>query len=283
MVRRTLLRDNIKNIGFNLEAQEKFVNDHSVIFEHYSAIPSPIGMKDRGDYRRPDSLDTFSSNGFIYKKADNFNAVLVSNQKGKQPVEGGLYDHSVARLILPRFYCDNKTPISLLPGDRVYIKDMDIVVANYQKVEYSINNVDYLQFPATSVLSLIDSQNIEYTCGSDFKVTDEGNIKWVQGGNNPGVDPDTGKGRVYGIRYNYKAFFYVDQLINEVRITNDGDSSEPSRMPMHVTIQREFVYHNRISNKENDSVVETPRKTEEPDVVIDENKYEVKVNLRNFE
>ena len=279
MVRTTILRDNIKNVGFNLKAQEKFVKDHSIVFEHYSAIPSPIGLKDRGDYRRPDSLDTFSSNGFIYKKVGEFDAVLVSNSKSKQPIDGGLYDNASARLILPKYYCDGKTSISLLPGDRVYIKDISVEVANYQRVEYSLNNVDYLQFPATNVSLIIDSTNQEYTCGSDFTVTEEGNIKW--GSMNPGTDPDTGKGRVYSIRYNYKAFYYVDQLINEVRITNDGDSSQPNRMPMHVTIQREFVYHNQISNN-NNSITEKPRKAEEPDIVVDENKYEVNVDLRNF-
>lgn len=280
MVRTKALRDNIKNIGFNLKAQEKFVKDHGVVFEHYSAIPSPIGLKDRGDYRRPDSLDTFSSNGFIYRKTGEFDGVMVSNQKNKQPTEGGLYDHSVARLILPKYYCDGKTAISLLPGDRVYIKDIEVSVANYQKVNYSINNVDYLQFPATDVEVLIDSRNIEYKCGIDFEITDEGNIKWLS--NNPGVDPQTGSGRVYGIRYKYKAFFYVDQLINEIRITNEGDSSSPVRMPIHVSIQREYVYHNKIRSEQNESIVEEPRKTEEVEVNIDDNHYEVNVDMKNF-
>ena len=35
-------------IKFNLDAQEKFAKSRGVVFEHFAAIPSPIGLKDRG-------------------------------------------------------------------------------------------------------------------------------------------------------------------------------------------------------------------------------------------
>ena len=39
-----VLPDAIPDIKFNLEAQEQFGNDKGVVFEHWAAIPSPIGL-----------------------------------------------------------------------------------------------------------------------------------------------------------------------------------------------------------------------------------------------
>lgn len=281
----------IKNVGFNLEAQDTFVKQRGIKLEHWVAAPSPIGMKDRGEYRRSDALDTISSNGFIYTKVGEFTGLIVSNSKNDSDIEGGLFEHSGARLILPRFYdtmcdksCKNKE-ISLLPGDRVYAKDVELKVANYQRADYNPNGVDFLQFPVKNVQFLMDSFGNKYSQGKDFKVDKEGNIKWVAGKKNPGIDPDTGKGRVYSIRYEYLAFWYVDAIINEIRITNEGDSGTPSRMAYHASIQREYVYHNRVKPDVTDvnKDKEDSRTNEAPKEKLDPNEYQVKVNMSIYE
>ena len=144
--RKKVLPDNMPNIGFNTEAQEKFAKDHGIIFTHWVAIPSPIGIKDRGDYRRPDSLDTMSSNGFIYKKVGEFTGTILGNSRSNQ-YDDGIYDNSTARLVIPKFYNCGKKEIAFLPGDRIYAKDMDLSVSNYQRVDYNPKSADFLQFP----------------------------------------------------------------------------------------------------------------------------------------
>lgn len=286
-----VLPDAIPNVGFNLKAQEQFAKNRGVIFEHYAAIPSTIGAKDRGDYRRPDSLDVIAENGFIYKKVGEFVGTIVGNGAQESNVEGGIYDSSTARLIIPKFYNtqnpNQQKEIHLLPGDRVYAKDIALEVPNYQKVQYEPNRSDFLQFPAIKVEFLIDSKGIEYTYGVDFKLNDSGNVIWLNGGKNPGIDPDTLKGRIYGIRYNYIAYWYVQQLINEVRITNTSDANAPSRMPYHAVIQREYVYHNRKrgDKKEQNKKTKTKRTNEAPKKIIDPQNedFQVKVETRDFE
>lgn len=287
--RSEVLPDEIPNIGFNLEAQEVFATDHGIVIEHWAAIPSTIGQKDRGDLRRPDTLDTVSENGFIYKKIGEFVGTILGNSKKNDHAEGGIMDQSQARLMMPRFYqstCDNRhKEIALLPGDRLYAKQIELKVPNYQKVEYRPRSTDTLQFPAKCVLMLQDSNGIDYTEGVEFMINDQGDIKWMDGKPNPGIDPETGKGRLYGVRYMYIAFWYVQQLLNEIRITNTSDSSAPARLPYHAVIQREYVYHQKNRGDKKDSNInnETPRTQDEPTENIEPNQFEIKVDVRDFE
>lgn len=286
-----VLPDIIPDIKLNLEAQEQFAKDRGVIFTHWAAMPSPIGLKDRGDYRRPDSLDTIAENGFIYDKIGEFTGTIVGNNRENKygPAEGGIYDNSTARLVIPRFYNakkpSNKKAISLLPGDRIYAKDIELEVDNYQRAEFNPDNTDVLQFPAICVGNLKDSQGKKYTQGRQFKISKLGNIRWIQGKDNPGIDPDTGKGRVYSIRYTYLAFWYIQTLINEIRITNTDTNEEPARLPYHAVIQREYIYHNknRGDAKDTNLKTHTERTNEKPREKIDPNKPQVRVNIKNFE
>jgi hypothetical protein len=279
----------IPEIKFNLDTQEQFVKGRGIILEHWAAIPSPIGMKDKGEYRRPDSLDTMSSNGMIYKKIGEFTGVIVGNSKSHHDIDGGVMDNSTARLILPKTYdvcCyPDKTDISLLPGDRVYPKQIEVKVPNYQKMEYNPKGVDYAQFPISCVEFLIDSTGEEFKEGVHFTINKDGNVKWAAE-KTPGIDPDTGKGRVYGIRYKYLAFWYVERLLNEVRITNTDTSNEPARMPYQAMICREYVFHNKNRGEagEGNPVNTIDKRTApEPTENIDPNKYQIKVNINNFE
>jgi hypothetical protein len=200
----------LPEMSFDLSKQDQFARSLGVKFTHYRAIPSPIGLKDRGEYRRSDSLDTMAENGMIYRPCGEFTATFVSNNSSSKTVDAGIYDQSSARIILPRFY-DADSPshpneeINMAVGDRIYIKDLEVRVINYQRAEYTPNHSDYLQYPAICVEFLMDSRGIEYTEGAHFKIDKNGNVQWKEGKKNPGIDPDTGKGRVYSVRYKYNA------------------------------------------------------------------------------
>lgn len=295
----TIPETGIPQISFNAEAQDALIQNHGVSFIHYRAMPSPIGLKDRGEYRRSDAIDTISSNGFIYKKCGVFTAVILGNGKRTADGDGGMIDQSTARMTLPRFY-DADSPnhageqIHLAPGDRVYIKDLEVSVVNYQRVDYNSNGDDFLQYPALCVEFIMDSQGIDYQAGVDFTINRYGNIDWIQGKKNPGIDPETGKGRVYSIRYRYNAHWYIANLINEVRVANitTGDTRQPVRMPYHAMIQREYVYHNQTNDgsnenkapiEEKDKEMQTSRVVQKPTEAIDPNKFQIKVNVNSFE
>lgn len=289
----------LEQISFNLQKQDDFVKSHGVCFTHYRAMPSPIGLKDRGEYRRSDSLDTISENGFIYTQCGEFSGVILNNSKSKNPAEGGLVDTSEARLTLPRFYNEDSQElpnkrIHLAPGDRIFLKNVELEeksVVNYQRVQFNPNGDDFLQFPATCVETLMDSLGRMYEEGVHFKITksknNSGNIRWIAGKSNPGIDPDTGSGRVYSVRYRYEAHWYVVRILNELRIgkVTEGSERKEARMPYQVLIQREYVYHNRTKGGSQDSKKEneTNRTNPEPEESINPNKPQVKVNINSFE
>jgi hypothetical protein len=289
----------LDQLSFNLDKQDQFVTAYGPCFVHYRAMPSPIGLKDRGEYRRSDALDTLSENGFIYTKCGEFNATILGNSKSKKAGDGGLIDISEGRLTLPRFYNEDSDEeagerIHLCPGDRIFLKNVDKKekdVVNYQRVNYNPNGDDYLQFPVTCVESLMDSQGVMYKEGVHFRITrgkvNAGNIRWIDGKKNPGIDTDTGKGRVYSVRYRYEAHWYIAQIVNELRIsqTTENGIRKESRLPYQAVIQREYVYHQRVrgDSQNSDKDNETNRTVPAPDQPIDPNKFKVKVDVKNFE
>lgn len=277
-------------ITLDLGKDDDLVTGRGVEFIHYIAIPSPIGLKDRGDYRRSGQYDTISSNGMIYKEAGCFTATLVSNQKRKTPNEGGVFDYSTARMLVPRFYNKNAVAdgeeIHLAPGDRVFIKDMEVLVSNYQRMQYNAGGVDRAQFPVTSVQYLIDSANKEYKCGYHFKIQD-GQIKWINGKGNPGIDPETGKGNIYSMRYKYNAHWYITEIPNEVRViqgTNEKGERCPQRMSYQAVVQREYVYYNQNNDVDkNQDREQKVRDIEEPQKPVETiGDYKVKVDMNDI-
>lgn len=286
----------VPQISFDLNKQDAFIWSQGIQFEHFKAIPSPIGLKDRGDYRRSDELDVQSSNGFLYKCAGCFTAVMLGNSRNKQDTDGGVMDPSQTRVTLPRFYNKDNfadgARIYISPGDKIYVKDrsIDTMVANYQRMTFEPDRDNLAQFPISCVEFLIDSRGIEYFADRDFTVTEDGNIRWVQGAKNPGVDPETGKGRVYSVRYRYEAHWYVVQILNEVRIGNvtEGGERKEARMPYHIMAVREYIYHNRNNGQQtqvNPKLVkeDRDRSAAEPEYDITPNSPFIKVDMSDVE
>lgn len=276
--------------SFDLKRLENFVTGLGVDFTHYKAMPSPIGQKDRGDYRRSDGADTITSNGMIYRCAGKFTATMTDNSREQKRSGGGILDPSESRLVMPRFYNDQAVAdgkrIYLAPGDRLYVADpdADVKVSTYQKMDYEPDIDNEPLFPIVELEeTILDSRGIEYAQGVDFCVTSCGFIRWLSGGKNPGIDPDTGKGRVYSIRYLYRAYYYVVALPKEVRVTNVTISGvrTPARMPYYAVIVREYVFHNQNrGDKLNQNKPANPKRVDAaPKESINPNKFTIPVDM----
>jgi hypothetical protein len=256
-------------------------------------MSSPIGKNDRGDYRRSDGVDTITSNGMIYSCAGIFTATMTDNSREQKRSSGGILDPSESRLVLPRFYnvpgqaaTSTGARIYLAPGDRIYYSDpnADDRVSTYHEMDYQPNIDNEPMFPICKLDGpVVDSLGKEYICGTDFEITSEGNIRWIAGANNPGIDPDIGKGRIYSIRYLYKAFYYIVALPKEVRITNvtNGGVRGPERMPYHAVIVREYIFHNQNrGDKLNQNKSKTPERATPPvEQAINPNKFIIPVDM----
>jgi hypothetical protein len=281
-------------MSLDLKKVDAMANSYGVDFAHFAAIPSPIGQKDRGDYRRSDGVDTITSNGFIYTCIGKFTATMIDNTSKEKDSEAGQVEASESRLVLPRFY--NAGPeqsagkrIYMHPGDRVYIGDVnadDRVIA-FHKMDYDpfIDNVAMYAVCAMD-MPIVDSLNRQYYENLDFAISTTGNIHWLPTGQNPGVDPETGKGRVYSVRYLYRAYWYVISLPKEVRITNTTTNGVrgPERMPYHAVCQREYIYHQQNRGDAiNQNKTTTPdRVGAAPVPVIVPNSFVVQVDMSSI-
>jgi hypothetical protein len=240
--------------SFDLDRLDDFVIGLGVEFMHYKSIPSPIGQKDRGDYRRSDGVDTITSNGMIYRCSGKFTATMTDNSHERRRGGAGILDPAESKLVMPRFYnkvgLDDGNRIYALPGDRLYVADpsVDVLVSMSQKMDYDPYGDNIPMFPIADLeMPIVDSRNMEYDAGVDFCITADGNIRWIEGGRNPGIDPDTNKGRIYSVRYLYRAYWYITTILKEVRITGvtEGGVRTPERMSYHVMLMREFMFHNQ--------------------------------------
>jgi hypothetical protein len=241
--------------SFDLNKLDNFAQNLGTKFMHWKAMPSPIGLNDRGDYRRSDNgeVDVITSNGYIYYLAGVFTATLVGNSRDqKRPSDSALIDYSQGYLILPRFYDskegDPRKRIRITPGDRIYSDPKaDDLVVNKELITYAFDRDNIPMYPIMHMDGpIIDSKNIAYLENVDFTLTKEGNIRWIPGRKNPGINVDTGEGNIYTIRYLYRAFYYITHLPNEVRITNvtQGGERGPQRMPYHAIVVREYMFKN---------------------------------------
>jgi len=281
--------------SFDLNRLDVFVTSLGVDVMHYRSMPSPIGKNDRGSWRRNDGVDTITSNGMIYRFAGCFTATITTNERDEKRGPSGVIDPSEARMVMPRFYnangvVDNGNRIYLAPGDRIYIADpnADVNVSNSQLMDYEegIDNVP--MFPIVQLQdAIVDSRNIQYNPNVDYEITADGNIRWLPGGQNPGIDPLTKKGRVYSIVYLYRAFYYVVGIPHEIRITNVtvGNVRSPARMPYHAVIMREYIFHNQNrGGKVNQNVPQVPQRVDAaPRESIDPNQFQVPVDMTGIE
>lgn len=276
--------------SFDLDRLDNFVTGLGVEYFHYKGMPSPIGKGDRGDYRRNDGVDTITSNGMIYRCAGKFTATMTDNSRDRKRGEAGVLDPSESKLVMPRFYNKNGVAdgdrIYLSPGDRIYVADpqADVLASNPQNMDYEpgIDNVP--MFPIVKMeMPLICSRNIEYIQGVDYEITRDGNIRWLAGGKNPGIDPDTGKGRVYSVRYLYRSYWYITILLKEVRVTNVTTNGEraPERMPYHAIAVREYMYHNQNKGDKTNQLKskDSKREVKEPVTSINPNKTTIPVDM----
>ena len=221
---------------------DDFISAHGIKFNHWKAMRCPGGLKSKTDTRRTDDCQLGCNNGYLYTYAGDLLLVPSGNQSKISQYDQGMMTGASLSVTPPRYYLDSDTRVALLQFDRLFLPDDSIVVPMWELHEAHQTGVDRLRFPVVEVIDLIDSSGVRYTLG-DFQLQD-GKIVW--GKNRPGEDPDTGTGRVYSVRYTYKPYWIVSNLIHEVRVSTVEDPMTggmvTGRLPQSAIITREFLY-----------------------------------------
>ena len=251
------------SVAFDPVALDSAVKAHGIRFIHYSCAWNPVGLIDKNDSRRPDVEGDFDSiNGMVYVKVGHFRALLLGNTKETRAMEGGLLNSARAQLTPQRFYesenHQEQERVYLSPFDRLYLDNPSILVIRHELATAHETGVDRLNFPVAKVQFIIDSNGIHYS-PDDYQI-EEGCIRWV--GKRPGVNPNTGKGVVYSIKYLYQPHWYVDRMLHELRTAQQDGLNGKSTilLPQSCIVNREFVYLSKQKNpdKPDQQSIEAP-------------------------
>lgn len=234
-------------ISFDVQAFDDAIRSQGTRFYHYSALRCPVGMVNIDDLQRPHPDHEGCTNGFLYSKVGALTGLFTGNNKHKNAVEMGFYDGSTVQVTFPRHYDDCEKKVYIAPFDRFFL-DESIVEPTWQLFVHHESGVDRLKYPVEQVLSLTDSSGLEYTEGQDFKVKN-GQIHWLDRRPSPFIDlgspfaHNATRGAVCSVRYVYKPFFYVGQLLHSIRVSqvSNGADRQIERMPQSALLHREYV------------------------------------------
>lgn len=243
-------------VNFDPTILDKTIVSKGIRFVHWIALHSPIGLIDKYDSRRPDvEVDSLTSNGRFYIRGGVLTGLMSGNTKDARAIEGGIMHSAVAQFTPTRFYecAYNQEPqrIYLSVFDKLYLEQEDILVSRDELAAFNEDGWDRLDFPVVQVQAIVDSNGIRYD-SNDYQV-EKGGLRWV--GNRPGVNPNTGKGVVYSIRYRYRPHWYVERLLHELRLVSREDPvSGKAVIPLNQSciVNREYVFLNKQRAEEAD-------------------------------
>ncbi len=227
---------------FDTRAFDSAIRAHGVRFVHYRGQKCTVGVVDQYDQRQVHPDHEGRSNGFIYTRAGVVMALFTGNNKDRKQSEMGIMDAGYAQLTLARNYEDAEGQVMLMPRDRLYLDDEDIIVPDWETVTKQISGKDRLRHPVVAVVDLIDNRGVRYKQGVHFGIQG-GQIIWTTGG--PLHDPLTGAAALYTVRYTYRPYFYVDRMIKELRVAQERGADgvvKAVRMPQAVMVQREYIF-----------------------------------------
>lgn len=252
--------------AMDVQAFEEAIQTQGVLMTHQRAMGCPYGMTDVDDHvRRVHPQHEGCSSGFVYKEIGKVWALFTGNTGDSQTLDVGGFDGSNVNATLDRYYADEHSPRSrelfVSPFDRFFVADEAILWPNWERVQHQPNGIDRIRWPASRVEHCIDSRLEEYKLGIHFDV--KGNkLSWRMN-EGPGIDPDTGMGRVYTIWYLYRPYWYVRSLSHANRIVQTENEATGeryiARMPIGVSLVRERIFE----DQQNEAVGDKPNERAE--------------------
>lgn len=236
-------------------------------FMHYMCVADPILQNQQGDVRHSFGYDDgyqqflddprfHRENEFLYIKKGMIYGIFQGNSKDFKDIKAGLYSDSGAMVTLNRYYADSNEYVKVCEYDKLIPCEItkEFFSVNFQKFTHNPTGIDRLQYPVSDVLYLIDSDGVTYNVGSDY-IVENGYLKWIDGGNRPGLNNQTHKGKVCGIRYTYRPYFYISRCLHDIRVRPEiqADGSLQTKAgPITVQVVAEWIFLDSRNNSNDD-------------------------------
>jgi hypothetical protein len=248
----------LTTVSWDEDAFDVFIRSQGAKLVHWRAMPCPVGMSDRYDVRRTEHDHSGCSNGHIYTRAGEITCLFTQNGNKLDQHDIGLINGSTVHVTAPFTYDEEGTPgagtermVDVMPFDRFYLFEENILVPHRQRVEHHVSLHDRLDYQAVEVVDIIDSKNVRH--GKDEYDIVDGQIVWKQ---SLGYDLVAKKGTIYSIRYMYRPYWYVKELQHQVRVAQveTPDGRVAKRWPQEWTMTRERVFE----KEDNDELATDP-------------------------
>ena len=237
-----LPEDYIKNIGLNGEVYENQIRHNGILMVHAKPMPCPNVVDiNSGDHSPNCNL---CDNGMVYYGHKECKVMFVGNSNQRSFTMQGSQDIDSASMIVPTKYLDG-SDLDVQFADRFICPLVGFKIRYYQRVEYSQTMKDRLHFPAIDVDMVFDGTT-QYKKDVDFTI-EEGHIRWIHSGRNPGYDMALDRGRVYSINYYTLPIFSVIHLPHQLRTSIELDKEgQPNykRFPQLVSVRKDFLPYN---------------------------------------
>lgn len=245
-------------------AWNDFISGIGLRMQHWAYAPYVVGATDTGSIRnydeqtvkKQDDKFAYDNNG-MYRYMGDVYVIWQGNSKNLTQLPAGYYPDSNATVTINRNYIDTNTVVGLSEFDKlVPVIDGDPIEfasVNWEQLQHNPTGIDRAMFRIIKVDFVTDANGTEYFENKDFAIED-GNIKWLQGGNRPGFDNLSGEGVILSIRYRYVPSFYVKYAAHELRshaqINPNTGVKSAVRGPMSASLQIDWVFLQALKNQE---------------------------------
>lgn len=234
--------------------QDAFLVANGCRFKHYKALPCVLGQPDEGGIRhshtheQDGNSDVHCENNFVYVYAGEVFGVFTGNSKQQTNMAPGFLNNSTAMVTFNRYYRGTDKLASFTEYDKLIPCESpkEFFHSNFEKLEHNPQGIDRCQFKITEMEFLYDSDGKFYNEGTDFVINSLGQISWTSTGNRPGFSNVTDKPKIISVRYKYSPYFYVKQMMHEVRIVPQVNpytgEMQQKKMPMQALVQVDWVF-----------------------------------------
>ncbi len=230
----------LNTVSFDPDAFDVALRSQGVKLVHMRAMVCPVGKVDRHDVRFAHDDHSACSNGHIYTKAGEVTCLFTGNGNKQDQQDYGLHDGGTVNITAPWLYDGDDGMVDVMPYDRFYLNEEVITVPHRQLVEASALGKDRLDFPAVTIVDVIDNQGKRRSPG-EYKI-EAGQLVWTNGG--LPYDAALERGTIYSVRFMYRPYWYVKSLMHQVRVAQVETqlAREVKRFPQQWSMQREHVF-----------------------------------------
>ena len=213
--------------SFNIQGINNLIDTKGFLCFHYRHSLSP-DMENIGSPVKANTQLAFR--GLRYYNPRALYQVPTGFKIEDQLTAQAVYGQGSVLMSVSGRYADEK----LDQTGNVHIRKRDLLIfpsltdMEAETFNYNSTGPQRLKYKAKGVDILWDSQR-DYVCDQDFKITEEGFIKWINGGNRPSP------GDILSIVYYYTPIYIVSNMLHHLRVI-------PSNSFGHAAIPREATY-----------------------------------------